>query len=201
MAYKKSIDVYEFYNRSKTGEKCSQDDWDLMHIPMKATEMKQRYGLDFKGEFIPTDADMADKLFQAGFDMLLESGIFVTDTQRVVKYTADEIWDAVRNPMTEFQLGTGKDTVVVRKREVGDKRGPVIQGGPTGSPISEDVFYAVHMSYALEKEVDTIVNGVMTSVRGYPPTPRSPFEILAAKTESRLIKQATAVAGRPGMAV
>jgi len=42
---------------------------------------------------------------------------------------------------------------------------------------------------------------VMTSVRGYPPTPRSPFEILAAKTESRLIKQATAVAGRPGMAV
>ena len=201
MAYKKSIDEYEFYNRAKTGEKCTQDDWDLMQIPMKAMEIKQRYGLDFKGEFIPTNADMADKLFQAGFDMLLEAGIFVTDTQRIVKYTADEIWDAVRNPMGEFWLGSGRDAVVVRKREVGDKRGPIIQGGPTGSPISEDVFYAVHMSYALEKEVDTIVNGVMTSVRGRPPSPKTPYEILAAKMEGRLIKQATAVAGRPGMAI
>ena len=201
MAYKKSIDAYEFYNRAKVGEKCSQDDWDLMHIPMKAAELKQKYGLDFKGEFIPTNDDMADKLFKAGFDMLLEAGIFVTDTQRIVKYTADEIWDAVLNPQLEFKLGTGRDAVNVRKREVGDKRGPIIQGGPTGSPISEDVFYAVHMSYALEKEVDTIVNGVMSSIRGYPPIPNTPFEILAAKTEGRMIKQATATAGRPGMGI
>jgi len=201
MAYKKSIDAYEFYNRAKTGEKCSQDDWDLMKIPMKAMELKQKYGLDFKGEFIPTDAAMTEKLFKAGFEMLLDLGIFVTDTQRIVKYTEDEIWDAIRNPQAEFKLGTGRDAVNVRKRNVADKRGPIIQGGPTGSPISEDVFYAVHMSYALEKEVDTIVNGVMTSIRGYPPVPKTPYEILAAKTEGRIIKQAAATAGRPGMGI
>jgi len=201
MAYKKSIDAYEFYNRAKTGEKCSQDDWDLMKIPMKAMELKQKYGLDFKGEFVPTDAAMTEKLFKAGFEMLLDLGIFVTDTQRIVKYTEDEIWDAIRNPQAEFKLGTGRDAVNVRKRNVADKRGPIIQGGPTGSPISEDVFYAVHMSYALEKEVDTIVNGVMTSIRGYPPVPKTPYEILAAKTEGRIIKQAAATAGRPGMGI
>jgi methylamine--corrinoid protein Co-methyltransferase len=201
MTYKRSIDAYEFYNRAKAGEKCTQDDWDLMHVPMKAMELKQKYGLDFKGEIVPTDADMIEKLFKAGFDMLLEGGIFVTDTARVVKYTEDEIWDAINNPPHEFQLGWGKDTVTMRRRKVGDKRGPLIQGGPTGSPISENVFYEVHMSYALEKEVDTIVNGVMTTVRGYPPIPKSPFEVLAAKTESRMIKQATATAGRPGMAL
>ena len=201
MAYKKSIDAYEFYNRAKTGEKCSQDDWDLMKIPMKAMELKQKYGLDFKGEFIPTNDAMTEKLFKAGFEMLLDLGIFVTDTQRIVKYTEDEIWDAIRNPQAEFKLGTGRDAVNVRKRNVADKRGPIIQGGPTGSPISEDVFYAVHMSYALEKEVDTIVNGVMTSIRGYPPVPKTPYEILAAKTEGRIIKQAAATAGRPGMGI
>ena len=201
MAYKKSIDAYEFYNRAKTGEKCSQDDWDLMKIPMKAMELKQKYGLDFKGEFVPTDAAMTEKLFKAGFEMLLDLGIFVTDTQRIVKYTEDEIWDSIRNPQSEFKLGTGRDAVNVRKRNVADKRGPIIQGGPTGSPISENVFYEVHMSYALEKEVDTIVNGVMTSIRGYPPVPKTPYEILAAKTEGRIIKQAAAVAGRPGMGI
>jgi methylamine--corrinoid protein Co-methyltransferase len=101
----------------------------------------------------------------------------------------------------EFTLGTGREAVNVRKRSVGDKRKPIVQGGPTGSPISEDVFMPVHMSYALEKEVDTIVDGVMTSVRGKPPVPGSPYEVLAAKTEARLIKQACAMAGRPGMGI
>jgi len=59
----------------------------------------------------------------------------------------------------------------------------------------------VHMSYALEKEVDTIVNGVMTTVCGKPPIPKSPYEVLAAKTETRLIKNACVMVGRPGMGI
>jgi len=201
MTFTKSFDCYEFYNRAKVGEKCTQDDWDLMKIPMKAMELKQKYGLDFKGEFVPTDKDMMEKLFHAGFDMLLECGIYCTDTHRIVKYTEDEIWDAINNVQKEFTLGTGRDAVRVSKREIGDKKKPIVQGGPTGSPISEEVFMPVHMSYALEREVDTIVDGVMTSVRGKPPIPKSPYEVLAAKTETRLIKQACAMAGRPGMGI
>jgi len=201
MTFTKSFDCYEFYNRAKVGEKCTQDDWDLMKIPMKAMELKQKYGLDFKGEFVPTDKDMMGNLFKAGFDMLLECGIYCTDTHRIVKYTEDEIWDAINNVQKEFTLGTGRDAVRVSKREIGDKKKPIVQGGPTGSPISEEVFMPVHMSYALEREVDTIVDGVMTSVRGKPPIPKSPYEVLAAKTETRLIKQACAMAGRPGMGI
>jgi methylamine--corrinoid protein Co-methyltransferase len=201
MTFKRSLDCYEFYDRAKKGEKITQDDWDLMTIPTKATQLKNKYKLDFKNEFIPTDMDMMENLFKAGFDMLLECGIFCTDTHRIVKYTEDEIWDAINNVQKEFSLGTGRDAVSVRKRSVGDKRKPIIQGGPTGSPISEEVFMPVHMSYALEKEVDTIVNGVMMTVRGKPPIPRSPYEVLAAKTEARLIKQACAMAGRPGMGI
>jgi len=201
MTFRKSFDCYDFYDRAKVGEKCTQDDWDLMKIPMKAMELKQKYGLDFKGEFVPTDKDMMENLFKAGFEMLLDCGIYCTDTHRIVKYTEAEIWDAINNVQKEFTLGTGRDSVNVKKRSVGDKRKPIVQGGPTGSPISEDVFMPVHMSYALEKEVDTIVDGVMTSVRGKPPVPGSPYEVLAAKTEARLIKQACAMAGRPGMGI
>jgi methylamine--corrinoid protein Co-methyltransferase len=172
-----------------------------MTIPMKSMELKQKYNLDFGKEFIPTDKDQMERLFKAGIEMLLDCGIYCTDTHRIVKYTEDEILDAINNPHREFQLGTGRDAVYCRKRSVGDKVKPIIQGGPTGSPISEDVFIPVHMSYALEKEVDTIVNGVMTSVRGKPPIPGSPYEVLAAKTETRLIKDACSMAGRPGMGV
>ncbi len=201
MTFRKSFDCYDFYDRAKVGEKCTQDDWDLMTIPMKSMELKQKYGLDFKGEIIPTDKDMMEKLFKAGFEMLLDCGIYCTDTHRIVKYTEEEIWDALNNIQTEFTLGTGRDSVQFKKRSIGDKRKPIVQGGPTGSPISEEVFMPVHMSYALEKEVDTIVDGVMTSVRGKPPIPGSPYEVLASKTETRLIKQAAAMAGRPGMGI
>ena len=199
MTFKNSFTVYEFYDRAKKGEKTTQDDWDLMTIPMKAGELKQKYGLDFGNEFVPTDKKMMENLFNAGFEMLLECGIYCTDTKRIVKYTEDEIWDAINNVDKEFTLGTGRDAVTVRKREVGDKRKPMIQGGPTGAPVSEDVFIPMHMSYALEKECDLIVNGVMTSIRGKSPVPESPYEVLAAKTESRLIKEACAMSGRPGM--
>ncbi len=201
MTFTKSVNCFDFYDRAQTGEKATQDDWDLMTIPMKAMELKQKYNLDFGTETVPTDKDQMERLFKAGFDMLLECGIYCTDTKRIVKYTEDELWDAINNPMPAFQLGTGRDAVQMKKRTVGDKRKPIVQGGPTGSPISEDMFSAIHMSYALEKEVDTIVNGVMMTVRGKPPIPGSPYEILAAKSETRIIKNAAAMAGRPGMAV
>lgn len=201
MTFSRSLDVYEFYERAKKGQKMSQDDWDLMTIPMKSMELKQKYNLDFKNEYIPTDKGMMENLFKAGFEMLFECGIFCTDTSRVVKYTEDEIWDAINNVQKEFTLGRDRDAVKVTKREVGDKRKPIIQGGPTGSPVSEDMFMPIHMSYALEKEVDTIVNGVMMTIRGKSPTPGSPYEILAAKSEGRLIKTAAALAGRPSIGI
>jgi methylamine---corrinoid protein Co-methyltransferase len=201
MTFTKSVTCFDFYDRAQKGEKCTQDDWDLMTIPMKAMELKNKYNLDFGTETVPTDKDQMERLFKAGIEMLLDCGIYCTDTKRIVKYTEDEIWDAINNPMPAFQLGTGRDSVQMKKRTIGDKRKPIVQGGPTGSPISEDMFMPIHMSYALEKEVDTIVNGVMMTIRGKPPIPGSPYEILAAKSETRLIRNAAAMAGRPGMAV
>ena len=55
MTFRKSFDVYDFYDRAKSGEKITQDDWDLMVLPSKTMELKQKYGLDFKGEFVPTE--------------------------------------------------------------------------------------------------------------------------------------------------
>jgi methylamine--corrinoid protein Co-methyltransferase len=49
----------------------------------------------------------------------------------------------------------------------------VFQGGPTGAPVSEDIFIQVMQSYAQEATVDTIVNGVMATIEATrpPPTP------------------------------
>ncbi|SET12059.1 Monomethylamine methyltransferase MtmB, partial [Methanococcoides vulcani] len=46
MTFTKSVTCFDFYDRAQKGEKATQDDWDLMTIPMKAMELKQKYNLD-----------------------------------------------------------------------------------------------------------------------------------------------------------
>ena len=48
MTFRKSFDCYDFYDRAKVGEKCTQDDWDLMKIPMKDMGSSRNTGLTSK---------------------------------------------------------------------------------------------------------------------------------------------------------
>ncbi len=76
---------------------------------------------------------------------------------------------------------------------------PIIQGGPTGAPCSEQHFLGIHESYAKEGIVDTIVDGVLEKINGYNPAPESPAEVWASKQEMFLVRQAQAKACRSGM--
>ena len=76
-------------------------------------------------------------------------------------------------------------------------RKPIVQGGPTGATVSEDVFLPMIQSYAQEPVVDTIVNGVMATINGIPATTNTPFEIKATLAEIRAVREACNRASRP----
>jgi len=148
-----------------------------------------------------TDTDMIDRLFQAGLEMLVEMGVYCMDTGRVIKYTEDEVLMAVAGAARELTLGEGRDARRLAARSFDDPRPPLCQGGPTGAPVSEDIFVAMHEAYAREPLVDTIVNGVLSTINGREPKPGSPWEIAAVKGEVSMIRMAMTRAGRPGMAM
>lgn len=200
MALEKKVDVFEVYNRAKTGRKIDESEWDYKIIPNTAKRLKEKYGLKFdKKKIIPTDTDMINRTFQAGLEMLVECGIYCIDTGRVIKYTEEEILTAIKAAPKQITLGEGKDAVIMAGRKYTDARPPVIQGGPTGAPCSEDMFLAIHESYAREPLVDTIVDGVLQTIYGNDPTPGSPWEIAAVKSEVMLVRTAQTRAGRSGM--
>lgn len=200
MAIKKKVNVFDVYDRARSGKKMPEAEWDGRVIPETASKLKEKYGIKMdKKVMIPDDPVLIDKLYNAGLDMLEECGVYCTDTGRIIKYTRDEIMEGINSAPKRIIYGEKTDAIEMVPRPYNSKVPPIIQGGPTGAPCSEEHFIAIHQSFAQEGLVDAIVNGVYQKINGKDPVPGSPYEILAVRAECIGIRAATMRAGRPGM--
>lgn len=196
----KNVTVFDVYDRAKTGPKMEEKEWDFKLIPQTARKLKEKYGIKMdKKTIIPEDKELIDKLFNAGLEMLVECGIYCMDTGRVIKYTKDEVLHAIKAAPDHFTYGEGREAINVVPRSYDSPKAPVIQGGPTGSPCSEEMFLPIHQSYAQELIINTIVDGVLQTVMGKDPVPGSPWEIMAVRSEALQVREAQVRAGRKGM--
>ncbi len=201
MAAQRALTITDVYDRFVKGKKVKAEDWDYKVIPENLTALKQKYNLSFGKDIIPEDKEVKDNLFNAGLEMLVTTGFYCQDLGRVMHVTEEEVWEGIKKTPTKLILGEGKDIARFYPRHGNAPVKPIIQGGPTGSPISEDVFVQVMQSYAQEGVVDTLVNGVMTTIEGHPAKTRTPYEIRATMAELRATKEARVRAGRPGLGV
>lgn len=202
MAVSRALTIPDVYDRFVKGKKTKVEDWDYKVIPENLTALKDKYKIKFEpGQIIPEDKDMVNRLFQAGLEMLVTTGYYCQDLGRVMHVTEEEVWEGIKKTPTKLILGEGKDIARFYPRHGNSCVKPIIQGGPTGSPISEDVFVQVMQSYAQEGIVDDLVNGVMTTIEGHPAKTKTPYEIRATMAELRATKEARVRAGRPGLGV
>lgn len=192
--------VFEGYERARKGPKVDEKVWDFEIIPQTATRLKEKHGIHMdKKVMIPTDPDLMERLYQAGLEMLVECGVYAIETGRVIKWTKEEVLYTVACAPQRAVIGEGLHSRPLVPRAYNDPRPPLIQGGPTGAPVSEQHFLGIHESYAKEGIVDCIVDGVLEKINGYNPKPESPWEVLASKQEMLLVRQAQAKACRSGM--
>ncbi len=202
MAVTRALTIPDVYERFVKGKKVKVEDWDYQFTPQNLTALKEKYKIKIeRDQIVPEDKDMINRLFQAGLEMLVTTGYYCQDLGRVMHVTEEEVWEGIKKTPTKLILGEGKDIARFYPRHGNSNVKPIIQGGPTGSPISEDVFVQVMQSYAQEGVVDTIVNGVMTTIEGKPAKTKTPYEIRATMAELRAVKEARVRAARPGMGV
>lgn len=199
MAASRPLTIPDVYERFMKGKKVSEEEWDYTIIPQNATKMKDKYKLNFGKKTIPEDKETMNNLFLAGLEMLVETGYYLQDAGRVLKVTEEEVWEGIKKTPTQLILGEGRDIARFYPRRGNSPVKPIIQGGPTGSPISEDVYVQVMQSYAQEGVVDSLVNGVLTTVEGKKPKTNTPYEIRATMAELRAVREACIRAGKPGM--
>jgi methylamine--corrinoid protein Co-methyltransferase len=202
MAATRPLTVTDVYERFVKGKKVKVEDWDYKVIPENLTALKEKYNIKIENDsIIPEDEELINNLFQAGLEMLVTTGYYCQDLGRVMHVTEEEVWEGIKKTPKKLILGEGRDIARFYPRRGNSPVKPIIQGGPTGSPLREDYFRKIMQTYAQEGQVDTLVNGVMTTIEGKPAKSKTPYEIRATMQELRMTKEARTRAGRPGLGV
>jgi methylamine--corrinoid protein Co-methyltransferase len=197
MAASRPVDIFETYERSVKGQKVVEKEFDYNILPMNLMNIRQKYNINFGKEIIPEDKELINNLFLAGMEMLVTTGMYNADTGRIIKITEAEVKEGIKKAPKRLIMGEGRDAAYFNARHGNEAVKPIIQGGPTGAPVSEDIFVQVMQSYAQEATVDTLVNGVMATIEGHPAKTNTPWEIRATMAELRAVREARTRAGRP----
>jgi methylamine---corrinoid protein Co-methyltransferase len=192
--------LVDILHRAETGPMIEEKDFERKLIAPTVKRVVEEYGIKFDGSVaVPSDDDLADRVFQAGLDLAAEVGFFCQDTSRQIIYSREELLDGIRHCPEEVIMGAGNDSVVAKARQPDDDQRVVVAGGAYGVPVPEDMYIPLTLSYMKEPVIDVIDNGSLETVYGHPVKAGSPWEVLAARREAELALQAAEIAGRPGM--
>jgi methylamine---corrinoid protein Co-methyltransferase len=189
----------EIVRRSENGPYMKESEFDLT-LAKIVMKLVQEYELSYDPQvLVPSDDDLADRLYQASVDLFLEMGVYNQSTQRRILFTRDEVEAAVAAAPSAVILGTGKDAVIERHREVEGLDPCCMHSGPTGTPTSEEYHALILQSCAQEPLVDCLGHGSVATYQGQMIIPGTPLEILAAQRDAVQAREAIRKAGRPGM--
>lgn len=190
----------EIMERLQSGATVSKSDWDYDHVMMNTRRLVKKYGLEWEREqVIPTDFSIADRVFQAGMELIETAGVYYQTNAKVLRFERGELREGLRTAPIRLEMGTGKDARTLHARRILDNRPPLVWGGNPGAPTPEEIFLPMVLSWMQEPIIDLATCGSLTHVDGHEVRTGEPTEILATRKELRLLRQALAQVGRPGM--
>ncbi len=187
--------------RSENGPFMKETDFDFA-LSRKTAELVRKYRILFNPEVIvPSDDEMADRLYMAGIELFVTMGAYNQSTERRVIFTRDEVESAVAAAPNAYTLGMGKDAVIKRHRQIESNEPCIINSGPTGTPTSEFCHPLILQACAQEPLVNILGGGSVSTYMGQPIIPRTPLEILGTRRDVSVARDAIRMAGRPGMPI
>lgn len=195
------IPILEFQNRSLHGPVMKADDFDLA-FSKRLRELVAKYEIKYDPAMLIVDDATADAVFQAGVELLADVGLYHLGTERVIRYTREEIEEIAReyreNP-GQHTFGRGKDECTVRYRTSADTRPPTAYVG-IASVAEEDWFAPFVQAFAQEETIEALGIGPCVAKLGdVEPKAGTPSEVYVAQWEQQQIRDVLNRVGRPDM--
>jgi len=193
--------IWDAIGRSESGPYMKEDKYDWQ-VGLTAGELVKKYDIRFDPEqVVPSDDDLADRVYQASLDLFLELGAYCRDTSRLVKFSRDEVETALKYAPTSITYGQGKDEAVMVSRGVEDTTPPFCLCTPVGQSVAEERFVPMVQSYAQEPLADTFSSAFSQTVHGRPIKSGTPQEVEAAIWNVIKLREAAQAAGRPQIGI
>lgn len=181
------------------GPKLETSEFDLnLYETIKKLTQKYQIAYD-KVNAVQTDDDLLDRVFQAGKELYLATGTYCLSTKRVVRFSEDELDDAMDGMRGDIRIGQGPEQRYFKPRKPDEDAAPFIQGGVIGGNATEDLYVPLYQSIAQEPLVDSIHFDPPAIVGGYRVLQNAPSELYAVRVACSKIREALARAGRPGL--
>lgn len=189
-------------DKAESGPYVESNEFDKKYIFEMIKDLIKKYQIEWdKDIFVPSNDDLADRVFGAGFELAKKTGIYCLDTHRRMIWTEDELEWILGNTPDQVTLGMDADQATIRKR-LPDQNSPIgVAAGAIGIPVPEELFVPVMVSIAQERLVDIIDNATFLTTHGRPIRAGSPWEVVACWQEVDLSFEAIKRAGRPGIAI
>jgi methylamine--corrinoid protein Co-methyltransferase len=189
-------------DKTEKGPVVDEKVWDRQFIGEKVKELIAKYDISWDDStLVPYDDALADRLFEAGMELALESGVYSINTQRQMIWESEELQKVIDDAPAELIVGEGKDAVTIKFRKPEQNSRVTILGGAYGTLIEEELFMTMVQSYAKEPLLDVIEPPSIQTALGRTIRIKSPWEAIAAKREADLALEAIKRAGRPGLCV
>ena len=188
--------------RAETGPVMEESDFERRLVSPTMKRLVADHDIVFDGSsLVPSDDDLADRVFEAGVQFATEVGMLCQDTNRRITFSRKELEEGLRFCPSEVTLGLGNDAVVAKPRKPEDDGRVVLVGGAYGVVFPEHLFVPAMLSFAQESVVDVIENATLETAYGHPIKAGSPWEILGGWREAELSMEVISRAGRPGMSI
>jgi methylamine--corrinoid protein Co-methyltransferase len=197
------ISFSEVIDRALNGPICTEKDFDLRIFIPNMRKVIEKYKIKYDPQTpVPADDDLADRVWEAGIEFLLETGLYCIDTERRIMFTRDEIEGAIASGPRGWVFGEDKDARCVPVRKPEDKTPPFCSVGPTSAPMSSEWIYLQAVkAHAISPLTDAMTIPCLTVVSGRPIVANSPLGLEGAIRAVWLTREALRRAGRPGMAI
>lgn len=196
-----TLPLGEILARSKHGPIVEEKAFD-MALFKKTQELQKKYHIIYDPEHpLDCDGSLADRVFQAGVELFLDQGAYCTPPRRVIRVTEQELSKALEDCPKEVILGQGDDRVSMAHRDVEGSQNAVVVAGIQTAPFSdEEMMFTIYKGCAMDRCVDGIWGGILLKLDNtWDVIAGTPSEIYQYRKTIKILREAVAAAGRPGM--
>ncbi len=195
------VNFIDVIDRAATGPMMTQKDFDVKVFIPSLRNVLKKYDLKRKSEeVVNTDDSYADRVFEAAVEFYSEVGTYITNTERIIKFSKAEVLEAVDDAPKEAYFGEGPDRCVMKGRLPDSDELPYCHVG-SGTNTSEEFALRLVESYARISKAKTISIPIINTLGHIRTAAGAPTEVFAGIRAMQYGREGCRRAGRPGLGI